>query len=215
MGLHQNFVIFKISRFEYYSDTIGKVPCFGAKLFILFLFFYLTRGGNVGYQGRIIGAVENAEPLTTIRRTVNAPSRYVLEGIWSYGGKVRAFDPQRVLERGYALALDSRGQAVKSVSRVRRGDALDLRVADGRIGGPAAHLPEFFLENEAEYHPGGRIHASVGVGSSTTKAMGPSGAPSSGKGSSNMASMPAGERGPYTRRPSRPCMYSTARSTMA
>jgi exodeoxyribonuclease VII large subunit len=47
---------------------------------------------------------------------------------------VRAFDPQRVLERGYALALDSRGQAVKSVSRVRRGDALDLRVADGRIG---------------------------------------------------------------------------------
>ena len=33
----------------------------------------------IGGNRRIIGAVENAEPLTTTRRTVNAPSRFVLE----------------------------------------------------------------------------------------------------------------------------------------
>ena len=33
----------------------------------------------IGANRRIIGAVENAEPLTTTRRTVNAPSKFVLE----------------------------------------------------------------------------------------------------------------------------------------
>ena len=33
----------------------------------------------IGANRRIIGAVQNAEPLTTTRRTVNAPSKYVLE----------------------------------------------------------------------------------------------------------------------------------------
>ena len=46
---------------------------------------------------------------------------------------VRAFDPQRVLERGYALALDGRGEAVKTVAGVKPGDAIELRVSDGRI----------------------------------------------------------------------------------
>ena len=46
---------------------------------------------------------------------------------------VRAFDPQRVLERGYALALDGRGEAVKTVAGVKPGDPIELRVSDGRI----------------------------------------------------------------------------------
>ncbi|MBW2701929.1 MAG: DUF192 domain-containing protein [Deltaproteobacteria bacterium] len=33
----------------------------------------------IGSNRRIVGAVENAEPLTTTRRQVNAPSKYVLE----------------------------------------------------------------------------------------------------------------------------------------
>jgi exodeoxyribonuclease VII large subunit len=46
---------------------------------------------------------------------------------------VRAFDPQRVLERGYALALDARGEAVKQVAGVEPGDAITLRISDGRL----------------------------------------------------------------------------------
>jgi exodeoxyribonuclease VII large subunit len=47
---------------------------------------------------------------------------------------VRALDPQRVLDRGYALALDADGKAVNTVAKVRPGDRIELRLADGRIG---------------------------------------------------------------------------------
>jgi exodeoxyribonuclease VII large subunit len=47
---------------------------------------------------------------------------------------VRALDPQRVLERGYALALDAGGKAVNTVAKVRPGDRIEMRLADGRIG---------------------------------------------------------------------------------
>lgn len=42
--------------------------------------------------------------------------------------------PLATLARGYAIALDARGQAVKSVDNAAVGDHLDIVLADGRLG---------------------------------------------------------------------------------
>ncbi|MBM5792368.1 MAG: exodeoxyribonuclease VII large subunit [Cyanobacteria bacterium K_DeepCast_0m_m1_088] len=46
---------------------------------------------------------------------------------------LQALSPQRLLERGFALVHQGGGQLVRSVRQVQAGDALQLRVADGRI----------------------------------------------------------------------------------
>ncbi|MBE0602688.1 MAG: exodeoxyribonuclease VII large subunit, partial [Deltaproteobacteria bacterium] len=50
-------------------------------------------------------------------------------------GKLAVMDPKAVLTRGYSIALDrSTGKAVRSVSEVRPGGALDILVSDGAFG---------------------------------------------------------------------------------
>jgi exodeoxyribonuclease VII large subunit len=46
---------------------------------------------------------------------------------------LRAHDPERTLERGYALAEDSAGEPVTSAEAARAADPISLRFADGRI----------------------------------------------------------------------------------
>ena len=46
---------------------------------------------------------------------------------------LQSLSPQRVLERGYALCLDDRGQLVTSVTGRKDHDQLEIRLADGRI----------------------------------------------------------------------------------
>ncbi|ODT81599.1 exodeoxyribonuclease VII large subunit, partial [bacterium SCN 62-11] len=46
---------------------------------------------------------------------------------------LQTLSPQRVLERGYALCLDDRGQLVTSVAGRKGHDQLEIRLADGRI----------------------------------------------------------------------------------
>ena len=48
--------------------------------------------------------------------------------------RVAAADPRRILERGYALALDGRGVVMKSVSGRKAGDSVSVMFADGVIG---------------------------------------------------------------------------------
>ena len=47
--------------------------------------------------------------------------------------RVRAADPRKILERGYALALDRDGVVMKSVSGRSKGDLVSLMFADGII----------------------------------------------------------------------------------
>ena len=50
-------------------------------------------------------------------------------------GKLAVMDPKAVLTRGYSIALDrATGKAVRSVSEVRPGGALDILVSDGAFG---------------------------------------------------------------------------------
>lgn len=46
---------------------------------------------------------------------------------------LNAIAPQRVVERGFSITLDSKGKVVRSISDVRSGDALRTKVADGTI----------------------------------------------------------------------------------
>ncbi len=47
--------------------------------------------------------------------------------------RVKAADPRRVMERGYILAVDSRGVVLKSSAGVSKGDAVSMMFADGRL----------------------------------------------------------------------------------
>jgi exodeoxyribonuclease VII large subunit len=47
--------------------------------------------------------------------------------------RVRALSPAATLERGYALVLAPNGSLVRTSSDVSTGDALDIRVAQGRL----------------------------------------------------------------------------------
>ena len=48
--------------------------------------------------------------------------------------RIRALSPLATLRRGYAVLSDGDGQALSSVATVEPGDAIHIRVADGRIG---------------------------------------------------------------------------------
>ena len=50
------------------------------------------------------------------------------------GASLNAMSPLRVLSRGYAVAVNDRGETIKSVHQVSIGERLELRVSDGRIG---------------------------------------------------------------------------------
>lgn len=48
-------------------------------------------------------------------------------------GKLEALDPQRVLERGYAIVRAASGQVVADAARVREGEVVDIRFARGEV----------------------------------------------------------------------------------
>lgn len=49
--------------------------------------------------------------------------------------KITSGDPRRILEKGYALALDARGVKLSSASGVKPGDAFKVMFADGTVKG--------------------------------------------------------------------------------
>jgi exodeoxyribonuclease VII large subunit len=57
--------------------------------------------------------------------------RAALEAV---AGKLRALSPQATLDRGYAVVRTDNGTLVRSPQEVSRGEAIDVRVADGRFG---------------------------------------------------------------------------------
>ncbi|MEM6733416.1 MAG: exodeoxyribonuclease VII large subunit, partial [Myxococcota bacterium] len=63
--------------------------------------------------------------------------RRLLEGRRSalsrLGARLHALSPLAVLERGYAIALDREGQAVRSASGVEVGDSVEVRLHRGRL----------------------------------------------------------------------------------
>jgi exodeoxyribonuclease VII large subunit len=56
-----------------------------------------------------------------------------LETLARLTAALNAHDPQRTLERGYALALGSDGEPLASAAAVRNAGAFDLRMADATL----------------------------------------------------------------------------------
>lgn len=70
-------------------------------------------------------------------RLISAQERDVMARKARFGklaASLDAMSPLRVLARGYTVATDAAGAAVKSVEGLARGDRLEVRFADGRAG---------------------------------------------------------------------------------
>ena len=59
--------------------------------------------------------------------------------------RIRALSPLATLRRGYAVLSDAEGHALSSVATLAPGDALHVRVADGRIGATATTVDRIDL----------------------------------------------------------------------
>jgi exodeoxyribonuclease VII large subunit len=81
------------------------------------------------------------------RRAAGPDSQRRQEGLRRAVVALRAHDPERTLERGYALAEDPRGEPVTSAEAARAADTINLRFADGRLD---VHPAEEGAEDERE-----------------------------------------------------------------
>ena len=48
--------------------------------------------------------------------------------------KLKAYSPQKTLQRGFSLLYNDRNQLIMSYNEVNPGDKISVRVADGKIG---------------------------------------------------------------------------------
>jgi exodeoxyribonuclease VII large subunit len=69
----------------------------------------------------------------TLDRTIDRASERRLETLARLTAAINAHDPQRTLERGYALALDANGEPLATAAAVRNAKGFDLRMADGVV----------------------------------------------------------------------------------
>ena len=67
--------------------------------------------------------VHNIQPLLNQHRHALSQS----------GAQLHALSPLRVLDRGYAIALDANNNAVRSIDQVKPQQPLRIRVHDGQI----------------------------------------------------------------------------------
>jgi exodeoxyribonuclease VII large subunit len=80
-------------------------------------------GGRARQSARAAALSRAAEALEARRR----------EALRSHAAAIRGHDPERALERGYAIALDTDGRPLASAAAVREASDFELRMADGRV----------------------------------------------------------------------------------
>jgi exodeoxyribonuclease VII large subunit len=86
--------------------------------------------GHRAFQRRIAGAVL----ARAARRAAGAEARGRREALRRAAVAFRAHDPERTLERGYALAEDDAGEPVTAAAAARAAGHVRLRFADGSVG---------------------------------------------------------------------------------
>ncbi len=85
-------------------------------------------------SGRIAVAESGLEVLRTrIRSGLSMKITAMEAALQVLQGRIASADPRRILERGYALALDPEGRVMKSVSGRMAGDGVSVMFADGTL----------------------------------------------------------------------------------
>jgi exodeoxyribonuclease VII large subunit len=75
-----------------------------------------------------------ATTVTTLDRARRALEQRVSEALATRAAALRAHDPERTLERGYALLLDDQGEPLPTAAAARHAGRFDVRLADGSVG---------------------------------------------------------------------------------
>jgi exodeoxyribonuclease VII large subunit len=91
------------------------------------------RIGRRAAQGAATGAAANRRRSTAIDRSAAAALRARRDALRRVSVALRAHDPERTLERGYALAEDAGGEPVTSAVAATAAGRVGLRFADGRV----------------------------------------------------------------------------------
>jgi len=87
-----------------------------------------ARGGVVGERGALrarTSRLELAGEALAARRE---------QALLAHAAGLRASDPDRTLERGFALVLDASGEPLETADAVRAAERFDLQLAGGRVG---------------------------------------------------------------------------------
>ena len=79
--------------------------------------------GEARLSARAAALARAAEALETRRR----------ETLRAHAAAIRGHDPERALERGYAMALDADGRPLSTATAVREASNFELRMADGSV----------------------------------------------------------------------------------
>ncbi len=93
----------------------------------------LERARQRGIEGTLAAAAEERRRGAGIERAASRSLRRRREALRQAAVALRAHDPERTLERGYALAETTAGEPVTSASAARAVDEISLRFADGRV----------------------------------------------------------------------------------
>jgi exodeoxyribonuclease VII large subunit len=68
-----------------------------------------------------------------LSRATDALERRRREALAAHAAAIRAHDPERTLERGYAIALGPDGEPLATAAAVRDQQNFELRMADGNV----------------------------------------------------------------------------------
>jgi exodeoxyribonuclease VII large subunit len=80
-----------------------------------------------------VGGARLGEHAAALDRAHRALARRREDALKAHGAALRAHDPERTLERGYALLVDARGVPLTSAAAVRDAQIFDARLADGEV----------------------------------------------------------------------------------
>jgi exodeoxyribonuclease VII large subunit len=87
---------------------------------------------GAGHAARAVAATDRR--VEALRRAASADGERRRAAIERAAVALRAHDPERTLERGYALVEDPGGEPLTSVQAAVRAATVTMRFADGRIG---------------------------------------------------------------------------------
>jgi exodeoxyribonuclease VII large subunit len=80
-----------------------------------------------------VGSARLDQGARTLDRAQRALAERRARALDAHGAALRAHDPERTLERGYALLLDAGGEPLTSAGALRQAGTFDARLADGTV----------------------------------------------------------------------------------